>query len=180
VFLGGGLKTGEAAALTVSCVNVGSPWVTIESANPMLTRRTRLAPFAAAILDGWLAERRLSELAGNLVFPASPSGRPMHKATMLRAVDALIDPAGIAASRASRASPQTLRNTFAADLFESGVEAELVGQWLGFVQAVSANRLYRAWQRWTDQQDPPVVYEPDPAAPPFPAPRQDGRLTRKG
>ncbi|WNC92995.1 tyrosine-type recombinase/integrase [Paraburkholderia sp. FT54] len=179
VFLGGGLKTGEGASLTVSCVNAGSPWVAIESANPMLTRRTRLAPFAAAILDAWLAERRLSELAGNLVFPASPSGRPMHKATMLRAVDALIDGAGIAESRASRASPQTLRNTFAADLFESGVEAELVGQWLGFVQAVSANRLYRAWQNWMDQQDSPASDVPDPAVPPLPAPRRDGRLTRK-
>jgi site-specific recombinase XerD len=178
-FLGGGLKTGEAAALTVSCVNVGSPWVTIESANPMLTRRTRLAPFATAVLDAWLAERRHTELAGNLVFPAAPSGRPMHKATMLRAVDALIDGAGIAASRLSRASPQTLRNTFAADLFESGVEAELVGQWLGFVQAVSANRLYRAWQTWVDQQDSPAAEVPDPAAPPLPAPRRDGRLTRK-
>ncbi|MFL9965705.1 tyrosine-type recombinase/integrase [Paraburkholderia sediminicola] len=179
VFLGGGLKTGEAAALTVSCVNAGSPWVTIESANPLLTRRTRLAPFAAAILDAWLAERRLAELAGNLVFPASPSGRPMHKATMLRAVDALVDGAGIAASRKSRASPQTLRNTFAADLFESGVEAELVGQWLGFVQAVSANRLYRAWQTWMDQQESPAADVPDPAAPPLHAPRSDGRLTRK-
>ncbi|MFM0726765.1 tyrosine-type recombinase/integrase [Paraburkholderia strydomiana] len=178
-FLGGGLKTGEAAALTVSCVNVGSPWVTIESANPMLTRRTRLAPFATAVLDAWLAERRHTELAGNLVFPAAPSGRPMHKATMLRAVDALIDGAGIAASRLSRASPQTLRNTFAADLFESGVEAELVGQWLGFVQAVSANRLYRAWQTWVDQQDSSAAEVPDPAAPPLPAPRRDGRLTRK-
>ncbi|RKT20378.1 phage integrase family protein [Paraburkholderia sp. RAU2J] len=179
VFLGGGLKTGEAAVLTVSCVNIGSPWVTIESANPMLTRRTRLAPFATAILDAWLAERRHTELAGNLVFPAAPSGRPMHKATMLRAVDALIDGAGIAASRQSRASPQTLRNTFAADLFESGVEAELVGQWLGFVQAVSANRLYRAWQTWVDQQDLPAAEVPDPAAPPLAAPRRDGRLTRK-
>jgi site-specific recombinase XerD len=179
VFLGGGLKTGEAAALTVSCVKVGSPWVTIESANPMLTRRTRLAPFATAILDAWLAERRQMELAGNLAFPASPSGRPMHKATMLRAVDALVENAGIAASRKSRASPQTLRNSFAADLFESGVEAEQVGQWLGFVQAVSANRLYRAWQIWTDQQDSPVTEEPDPAAAPLAEPRRDGRLTRK-
>ncbi|SMG58554.1 tyrosine-type recombinase/integrase [Paraburkholderia susongensis] len=179
VFLGGGLKTGEAAALTVSCVNAGSPWVTIESANPMLTRRTRLAPFATAILDAWLAERRLTELAGHLVFPASPSGRPMHKATMLRAVDALVDAAGIAASRTSRASPQTLRNTFAADLFESGVEAEQVGQWLGFVQAVSANRLYRAWQTWMDRQDSPVTNVPDPAVPPLAAPRRDGRVTRK-
>nr|WKF59796.1 Tyrosine recombinase XerH [Paraburkholderia busanensis] len=179
VFLGGGLKTGEAGALSVSCVIAGSPWVTIESANPMLTRRTRLAPFAAAILDTWLAERRLSELAGNLVFPASPSGRPMHKATMLRSVDALVDAAGIAASRTSRASPQTLRNTFAADLFESGVEAELVGQWLGFVQGVSANRLYRAWEMWADRQDPPIVDEPDPSARPLAEPRRDGRLTRK-
>ncbi|MEX3853397.1 MULTISPECIES: tyrosine-type recombinase/integrase [Paraburkholderia] len=179
VFLGGGLKTGEAGALTVSCVREGSPWVTIESPNPVLTRRTRLAPFATAILDAWLAERRLTELAGNLVFPASPSGRPMHKATMLRAVDALVDAAGIAASRQSRASPQTLRNTFAADLFESGVEAEQVGQWLGFVQAVSANRLYRAWQTWIDQQDSPATEEPDPAAAPLAEPRRDGRLTRQ-
>ncbi|WP_233837406.1 tyrosine-type recombinase/integrase [Paraburkholderia sp. ZP32-5] len=179
VFLGGGIKTGEAAALTVSCVKAGSPWVTIESANPMLTRRTRLAPFATAILDAWLAERHQMELAGNLVFPASPSGRPMHKATMLRAVDALVETAGIAASRKSRASPQTLRNSFAADLFESGVDAEQVGQWLGFVQAVSANRLYRAWQIWADQQDLPATDDPDPAAAPLAEPRRDGRLTRK-
>ncbi|MEC5404002.1 tyrosine-type recombinase/integrase [Paraburkholderia sp. MPAMCS5] len=179
VFLGGGLKTGEAAALAVSCTGAGSPWITIDSANPMLVRRTRLAPFASAILDAWLAERRLAELAGNLVFPASPSGRPMHKATMLRAVDALVEAAGIAASRTSRASPQTLRNTFAADLFESGVEAELVGQWLGFAQAISANRLYRAWQTWMDQQDSRSTNTPDPAAPPLPEPRTDGRFTRK-
>jgi integrase len=179
VFLGGGLKTGEAGALAVSCVRVGSPWITIESANPMLTRRTRLAPFAGAVLDAWLGERRHAELAGNLVFPASPSGRPMHKATMLRAVDALVDAAGISASRVSRASPQTLRNSFAADLFESGVEAELVGQWLGFLQPVSANRLYRAWQTWVDQQDLTRVDVPDPSAPPLPEPRRDGRLTQK-
>jgi integrase len=152
VFLGGGLKTGEARSLTVSCVSPGSPWVTIDSPNPALIRRTRLAPFAVAALDAWLAERRLSELAGNLVFPASPSGRPMHKATMLRSVDALIEAAGFAESRESRASPQTLRNTFAADLFETGVAADLVGQWLGFMQSVSANRLHRAWKSWSDQQ----------------------------
>lgn len=153
VFLGGGLKTGEARTLTVSCVHEGSPWVVIEAANPAFTRRTRLSPFAVAILNAWLAERRLSELAGNLVFPASPSGRPMHKATMLRSVDALIEAAGVASSREARASPHTLRNTFAADLFESGVAPELVGQWLGFMQTVSANRLHRAWRDWADQQE---------------------------
>lgn len=159
VFLGGGLKTGEARVLTVSCVNVGSPWVTIDSPNPTMVRRTRLSPFAIAVLDAWLVERRLSELAGDLVFPASPSGRPMHKATMLRSVDALIEAAGFADSRESRASPQTLRNTFAADLFETGVAPELVGQWLGFMQPISANRLYRAWKTWTEQQEIPAEIE---------------------
>jgi site-specific recombinase XerD len=155
VFLGGGLKTGEARALTVTCVHAGMPWVTIESANPAFTRRTRLAPFAVAVLDAWMAERRLSELAGDLVFPASPSGRSMHKATMLRAVDAIIEAAGIARSREARASPQTLRNTFAADLFEGGAAPELVGQWLGFMQPVSANRLYRAWKMWAADLERP-------------------------
>ena len=167
VFLGGGLKTGEARTLTVSCVSVGSPWVVVDSPNPLLTRRTRLSPFAVAVLDAWLAERRLSELAGNLLFPASPSGRPMHKATMLRSVDALIETAGFAGSRESRASPQTLRNTFAADLFEAGVDPEQVGRWLGFAQPVSANRLHRAWKMWFDQQEIPTFNEPDPAAPPL-------------
>jgi site-specific recombinase XerD len=148
VFLGGGLKTGEARTLTMRCVEAGKPWITIESVNPAFTRHTRLAPFAVAVVDAWLAERHASALAGDLVFPASPSGRPMHKATMLRAVDALIDAAGIAQSRQARASPQTLRNTFAADLFESGASVELVGSRLGFLQTVSANRLHRAWKTW--------------------------------
>lgn len=152
VFLGGGIKTGEARTLSVSCVTRGSPWVSIEAANPLFTRRTKLAPFALSVLDAWLDERQHAELAGELVFPASPSGRPMHKATMLRAVDAIVESAGFAQSRDARASPHTLRNSFAADLFENGVEADVVGQWLGFAQVVSANRLYRAWKNWSDQE----------------------------
>jgi site-specific recombinase XerD len=152
VFLGGGIKTGEARTLALGCVTAGSPWVAIEASNPLFTRRTRLAPFAVSILETWLDERKQAELPGELVFPASPSGRPMHKATMLRAVDALIEAAGISQSREARASPHTLRNSFAADLFESGVEPEIVGQWLGFAQAVSANRLHRAWKSWVEQE----------------------------
>ncbi|WP_109476479.1 tyrosine-type recombinase/integrase [Paraburkholderia sp. C35] len=151
-FLGGGIKTGEARTLSLRCITPGSPWVVIEDANPLFTRRTRLAPFAVSVFDAWLDERTQAELPGELVFPASPSGRPMHKATMLRAVDALTEAAGISQSREARASPHTLRNSFAADLFESGVEPEAVGQWLGFAQPVSANRLHRAWRTWFEQE----------------------------
>ncbi|KLU25543.1 integrase [Caballeronia mineralivorans PML1(12)] len=151
-FLGGGVKTGEAAALTVSNYAWNQPWLIVEAANSALNRETRLAPFAIALLDHWISERKTARLLGDLLFPSAPSGRPMHKATMLRAVDAVIEAAGIADSRAARASPQTLRNTFAADLFESGTAPERVGQWLGFQQQISAHRLYRAWQNWTGEE----------------------------
>jgi len=169
-FLGGGIKTGEARVLSVNCVTAGSPWVVIEATNPLFTRRTRLAPFAVSILEAWLDERKHAGLPGELVFPASPSGRPMHKATMLRAVDALIEESGISQSREARASPHTLRNSFAADLFESGVEPDVVGQWLGFAQAVSANRLHRAWKSWSEQEKvgakgEPVALDSSPANP---------------
>jgi len=151
-FLGGGIKTGEAAALTVSSYSWNQPWLAIEATNPALNRETGLAPFAIALLDHWISERKTARLLGNLLFPSAPSGRPMHKATMLRAVDAVIEAAGIANSRAARASPQTLRNTFAADLFEGGTAPERVGQWLGFQQQISAHRLHRAWQNWTGEE----------------------------
>ncbi|WP_042271997.1 tyrosine-type recombinase/integrase [Paraburkholderia heleia] len=152
IFLGGGLKTGDAIALTLDGVAIGSEWVTIEAANPAFTRVTRLTPFAVDVLGAWLEARRLAELPGQLVFPGSPSGRPMHKATVLRAIDALMEAAGVAQTRAERASPQTLRNTFAADLFERGVDTDQVGQWLGFLQPISAGRLHRAWKTWAERE----------------------------
>lgn len=151
-FLGGGVKTGEAATLTVSNYSWNEPWLVIEATNPVMNRETRLAPFAIALLDQWISERKTARLLGNLLFPSAPSGRPMHKATMLRAIDAVIEAAGIADSRTARASPQTLRNTFAADLFESGTSTERVGQWLGFQQQISAHRLHRAWQNWIGEE----------------------------
>ncbi|MBN3723617.1 tyrosine-type recombinase/integrase [Burkholderia sp. Ac-20379] len=149
-FLGGGLKTGEARAITISCIRTGEPTVRIPSAHPDFERETHLSSFAIALFDAWLAERRRCDIPGELVFPSSLAGGPMHKATMLRAVDAIIEAADIATSRVERASPQTLRNTFAAELFENGVEPERVGHWLGFMQPVSANRLHRAWRTWRE------------------------------
>lgn len=150
-FLGAGIKTGEARVLTMSCVRPGSASLTIPSTHPDFTRETHLASFAITLFDAWLAERRQQEIPGDLVFPASHAGRPMHKATMLRAIDAIVEAADIAASRTARASPQTLRNTYAAELFENDVQPEQVGQWLGFIQPISSNRLHRAWKTWHDE-----------------------------
>ncbi|WP_293034214.1 site-specific integrase [Paraburkholderia sp.] len=161
VFLGGGLKTGDAIALTLDAVKSGQAWLTIEADNPVFSHSTRLAPFAVEILGTWLESRREAGLPGQLVFPGSPSGRPMHKATILRAIDAIVEAAGIAETRTQRASPQTLRNTFAADLFEQGINAEQVGQWLGFMQPISAGRLHRAWKMWADHATAERVRGPE-------------------
>ncbi|WP_213300812.1 tyrosine-type recombinase/integrase [Paraburkholderia sacchari] len=152
VFLGGGLKTGDAIALKLDATAIGSEWITVEADNPAFTHHTQLAPFAVDVMGAWLEARRLANLPGQLVFPGSPNGRPMHKATVLRAIDALMEEAGIAQTRAERASPQTLRNSYAADLFERGVDADQVGQWLGFLQPISAGRLHRAWRVWADRK----------------------------
>ncbi|WP_321799451.1 tyrosine-type recombinase/integrase [Caballeronia sp. J97] len=152
VFLGGGVKTGEAAQLTVDCYAAGAPYLTVDAANPLLIRQARLAPFAVDLLDDWISERKAAGLAGELLFPAAPSGRSMHKATMLRAIDAVVAASGIGASRVARASPQTLRNTYAAELFEDGTDPDRVGQWLGFQQTISVHRLHRAWQEWMGEQ----------------------------
>ncbi|CAN0627709.1 Integrase family protein [Burkholderia multivorans] len=162
-FLGGGIKTGEARALTISCIGQDGTSLIVPSIHPDFVRETRLSSFAIALLDAWLAERKLQDIPGDLVFPASSAGRPMHKATMLRAVDAIVEAADIAASRTARASPQTLRNTYAAELFENDVPLERVGQWLGFMQPISSNRLHRAWKEWREtlnEGEPDTPAEP--------------------
>ncbi|PLZ04128.1 integrase [Burkholderia sp. WAC0059] len=158
VFLGAGLKTSDAIALPLNNVDPAARWIEIESAHPAPARRIPLTSFAVPVLAVWLDERRLAGLPGQHAFPGSPSGRPMHKATMLRAVDDLMETAGIAATRTERASPRTLRNTFAAHHFENGMAPEQVGQWLGLMQPISANRLHRAWQAWAarESRKPPV------------------------
>jgi site-specific recombinase XerD len=154
-FLGAGLKTGEAQALPERFLARSDGWLLVENVDPRLTRRTRPQPFARAAFDAWLRERnagseggRPGATAGNHAFPSSPDGRPMHKATVLRAIDAQVEAAGLADSRSRRASPQTMRNSFAALLFESGESAELVAEWLGFEQLESAIRLQTQWRAW--------------------------------
>lgn len=150
-FLGAGVKTGEARVLTISCINTSGTSLHIPSTHPDFARETHLASFAIALLEAWLVERKRQNIAGDLVFPASHAGRPMHKATMLRAIDAIVESAGLASSRTARASPQTLRNTYAAELFEHDVPPERVGKWLGFVRPISSNRLHRAWKNWREE-----------------------------
>jgi site-specific recombinase XerD len=147
VFLGAGLKLGEAQALKLGAL-LDDAWILVEAEDPRFSRRTRLAPFARPVMAMWLRLREAAGIPGQLVFPSSSRGSRMHKATVLRGIDAQVEMAGIAESRQARASPQTMRNTFAASLFEAGESPELVAQWLGYSQLLSAQRLLASWKAW--------------------------------
>ncbi|WP_321820878.1 MULTISPECIES: tyrosine-type recombinase/integrase [unclassified Burkholderia] len=171
-YLHAGLKVGEALSLTVSCMMFEEGWLLIDAADPHYARRIPLTTAAGpsavllrTILETWLNVRAAAGTRGHLAFPADAMGRPMHKATSLRGVRA-IHAAAITAtgsmdrdkgeSTASpggqrirpRISPQTLRNSYAACLFEHGESDDLVAERLGFDQLISATRLRAAWEAW--------------------------------
>lgn len=150
-FAGAGLKMAELQGLTVSCKFEGDDWLTFSDGAAQEPRRARLQPFALPILRAWLTIRADGETAGTLVFPATRAGRPMHKATVLRATHDLLGEAGVHDASGGRISPQTLRNSYAARWFESDMDIETVAQTLGFKQVVSAQRLKAAWEAWNQR-----------------------------
>ncbi|UDM52065.1 tyrosine-type recombinase/integrase [Cupriavidus sp. MP-37] len=149
--LGGGLKVAEARALRTDVIADGA-------AGRMALRMVRadngraytvpLFPLAHAPLRAWLALREASGTLGSLVFPAMPTGRPMHAASIYRRVEILLDEAGVLAGRSERASPQTLRNTCAAMHFEAGTAPAEVAQCLGMRDLESGWRLRAAYEAW--------------------------------
>lgn len=147
-YLYGGIKVGEAQGLTVSCAMLGEEWLLVEAADPRYSRRLPLTPLLRALLEHWLVVRAAAGTLGRLMFPSDASGRPMHKATCLRAIDALMRAAGLPAEREERASPQTLRNTYGATLLDAGNPDGLVAERLGFDTLVTAHRFRDAWLAW--------------------------------
>ncbi|MFZ4539092.1 hypothetical protein [Propionivibrio sp.] len=168
--LGGGLKPSHVSALTLNCIKLDEG--VIDNSVPAHAHRARLLPFAQAALAAWLAvleELRAESLAlkgraggtpeqwrkSPLVFIADRSGpgfgrfstsRRMHAASIFRRIQGFLEAAGVAGRRAS---PQTLRNTYAAMLIEGGAtNAELISC-LGLSAEVTAHRMRATVRRLT-------------------------------
>ncbi|MEX3960125.1 tyrosine-type recombinase/integrase [Trinickia sp. EG282A] len=151
-FLGAGLKVAEALRLTVNCIALENVhWINIKRPDSQFSHRTSPAPYAIDLLRRWLTERERSGCLGELVFPADLEGRPMHSVTALRATAALVLESGISDDRFERASPQTLRNTFAAEMFEAGESTKSVADSFGFAVILTAERMKASWQRWRSE-----------------------------
>lgn len=151
-FLGAGLKVSEAAGLTVSCMPAkGEPWLQVDKKDSRYSHRTMPEPFAVGLLRRWFAERTSGLNEGGTqsttLFPGQVDGGPMHSVTMLRITEAIVCASGVADVRPERASPQTMRNSFIAGMFESGASTVAVSESLGFA-LITAERMKVAWSQW--------------------------------
>lgn len=157
--VGAGLKVQDIVGLTVNCITPqAAPWITLSYADSKFEHRTKPFDYAARALATWLHIRQQAGAEGDLVFPSDitpviKNGRKItsiNPSTVNRITEAVIVESGVKAIRdpEHRASPQTLRNTFAAELFERGETPALVAEWMGFAQPVSAERLYESWKLW--------------------------------
>jgi integrase/recombinase XerC len=160
-FLGAGLKVAEATGLTVHCMAETDQdgWLEIGMRGSQYLRRVLPAPFAVRILRHWMIERMAGlELArdggdqSEFLFPSHQRGGRLHPVTPLRNTALIVCASGLSDSRAERSSPQTLRNSFMAELFESGHTTREVASALGFETILTAERMKHAWQQWKDGQ----------------------------
>lgn len=158
LFMGAGLKVSEVASLTVNCINLkDGPWINIRYPDSQFSHRTRPVEWAIQLLKDWLAIRAAAGTEGDLAFPTDVAPRirnhklnvNIHPATLKRITDGIIAESGVKAMREGhRASPQTLRNTFGAVLFEQNASPALVAECMGFTQLISAERLQASWNDW--------------------------------
>ncbi|WP_239025385.1 tyrosine-type recombinase/integrase [Candidatus Vallotia cooleyia] len=152
VFLGAGLKVSQALNLTVNCINIGpNRLMHITTPGSRFSHQPRPEPFAQTLLARWLAERHISGIKSLWVFPGSKNGRRMHSVTALRATQEIILTSGVVDKRKARTSPQTLRNSYIAALFESGQTTLAVSEVLG-IELITAERIKKAWERWIQEK----------------------------
>lgn len=163
ILLGAGLKVAECRGLTVNNIFMGDEvWINLRKPDSQLSHRTMPLPFARELLTRWLAVRAAVGCQGDLVFPSKLNGQAMHAITLVRICEAVTNGCGITVQdddvpkveRETRASPQTMRNSFAATLFEAGESAKSVSDSLGFT-LITGERMMTAWQAWQRGQGMP-------------------------
>ncbi|CAJ0789670.1 Tyrosine recombinase XerC [Ralstonia condita] len=144
---GAGLKVAQVQSLLLRQVHDALGGITIEPARGP-SYQAPLLEAARPALAAWLSVRRHAEVPGERVFVADASGRVMHAASVYRRVEAWLAALPALMHRSERLSPQTLRNGYAAALFDAGAAPAEVGIALGLRDQTSAWRLRAAYADW--------------------------------
>jgi integrase len=148
ILLGGGLKVGEARKLQADHVGIDASALRLVRPDNGRAYEVPVFSFARVPILAWLAVRAASGASGELVFPATVEGRPLHPASLYRRVEMLLDEAGVLAGRSERASPQTLRNSYGAMHFDAKAGPAVVSQYMGMRDTESGWRLRSAYEAW--------------------------------
>lgn len=164
VLIGAGLKVGNLKFLTLNCINIAEQYIELSQAH--YTHRGRILPFAVRPLNSWLSVRRQlidpTMLEGLPVFLADHSrgyGRQartfqMHPSSIHRRIQKILGHCDISGERAS---PQTLRNTYAAILIDTGASDHELVDFLGLQASISAQRLRGNYASLKAAKETPMV-----------------------
>lgn len=153
VLVGAGVKVGEVVALSVNCTLEDEVLVVPRHEFDM-ERRIPLLPVAVEALRVWKLFREPERDLGRVLFPAMIRWRrddqrtltsSMHPSTVFRRISALLNACGI---QDARACGQTLRNTFAASMIESGADDEAIVAALGYKGAFTVPHIRMEYERF--------------------------------
>jgi len=164
VLIGAGLKVANLKYLTLNCINMAEQYIELSQAH--YTHRGRILPFAIQPLNSWLSIQR------QLTDPTLPEDRPvffadhskgygrqattlqMHPSSIHRRIQKILAHCDISGERAS---PQTLRNTYAAILIDAGASDHELVDFLGLQASISAQRLRVNYASFKTARETPMI-----------------------
>jgi len=125
----GGLRLSEALRLTPGDIDSASMLIHVRHGKG---RRDRIVPLSHSLLDGLRQYRRVQEI-GFWLFPGQDPSRPISA----RAVERMTHLAGVRAGLTKRATPRSLRHSFATHLLEAGVNLRTIQELMGHAHLAS-------------------------------------------
>jgi integrase len=145
--LGAGLTPGDVRAALISGVITegsrvaGLPWkLRLPTHGAIAQREVPMAPWAARLLRQWVHQRGQQEIPGNLLFPATRSGREWGKVAHYNAARSVLVAAGI---EDADGGSFLLRHTFAIRQLRRGTPPDEVSRWLGLTDPQPMRRYQR-------------------------------------
>ncbi|SDZ70533.1 Phage integrase family protein [Variovorax sp. YR266] len=137
--LGAGLTPGDVRALTLdSPVAQGGrvrerPWkLHVPGDGNSPARETPMAPWAAELLQHWLAVRTEAGIVGTYLFPSTRTGKQWQKPSQYECAKRVLEEAGM---DSREGGSFRLRHTFALRQLRRGTSPEQVARWLGIEPA---------------------------------------------
>jgi len=133
--LGAGLTPGDVRLLILdSPISAGGrvrdrPWkIHVPGDGTSQEREAPVAPWAAELLQHWLAVRQQARVVGDFLFPATRTGKPWLRDSQYQCARRVLEEAGV---DSREGGSFRLRHTFALRQLRRGTAPEMVARWLG-------------------------------------------------